>query len=133
MRIEERGIGLPRRAWRTLIGMLLLVLVLAACGSETSDTTTTAEPSDATTTTAGPTDTTEPTEPDEPMTVGGGGELVIATSTEPQSLEAMVTLGEVNAPGLRNVLEQLTTYDPITGELMPMLATSWEQIEPTVW
>ncbi|MGF1616302.1 MAG: ABC transporter substrate-binding protein [Acidimicrobiia bacterium] len=133
MRIEERGIGLPRRAWRTLIGMLLLVLVLAACGSETSDTTTTAEPSDATTTTAGPTDTTEPTEPDEPMTVGGGGELVIATSTEPQSLEAMVTLGEVNAPGLRNVLEQLTTYNPITGELGPMLATSWEQIEPTVW
>ena len=35
--------------------------------------------------------------------------------------------------GLRNVIENLTRIDPETNEILPMLATSWEQVEPTRW
>lgn len=65
--------------------------------------------------------------------VGGGGELIIAAIQEVQTLEAQNAYKEVNAIGLRNILEQLTTLDPDTGEVVPMLATSWEQVEPTRW
>lgn len=63
----------------------------------------------------------------------GGGELVIVGNQEPQSMQAQVTHKEVNGIGLRNVIEQLTRLDPNTNEVLPMLATSWEQVEPTVW
>lgn len=63
----------------------------------------------------------------------GGGELVIVGNQEPQSMQAQVTHKEVNGIGLRNVIEQLTRLDPNTNEVMPMLAISWEQVEPTVW
>lgn len=62
-----------------------------------------------------------------------GGELVIVGNQEPQSMQAQVTHKEVNGIGLRNVIEQLTRLDPETNEVLPMLALSWEQIEPTVW
>ena len=64
---------------------------------------------------------------------GGGGELVIVANQEPQSMQAQVTYKEINSVGLRNVIEQLTRLDDDTGEVLPMLATSWEQVEPTVW
>lgn len=60
-------------------------------------------------------------------------ELVIVGNQEPQSMQAQVTHKEVNGIGLRNVIEQLTRLDPATNEVLPMLALSWEQIEPTVW
>ena len=63
----------------------------------------------------------------------GGGELVIVANQEPQSMQAQVTYKEINSVGLRNVIEQLTRLDDDTGEVLPMLATSWEQVEPTVW
>lgn len=63
----------------------------------------------------------------------GGGELVIVGNQEPQSMQAQVTHKEVNGIGLRNVIEQLTRLDPTSNEVLPMLALSWEQIEPTVW
>lgn len=65
--------------------------------------------------------------------IGGGGELIIAALQEVQTLEAQNAYKEVNAVGLRNILEQLTMLDPETGEVVPMLATSWEQVEPTRW
>ena len=64
---------------------------------------------------------------------GGGGELVIVANQEPQSMQAQVTYKEINGVGLRNVIENLTRIDPVTNEVLPMLATSWEQVEPTVW
>ena len=67
------------------------------------------------------------------MAAGGGGELVIVANQEIQSMQAQVTYKEVNGPGLRNVIENLTRLDPVTNEVLPMLATSWEQVEPTVW
>ncbi len=65
--------------------------------------------------------------------IGGGGELVVVANNEPQSMQAQVTYKEVNGAGLRNIIEQLTRIDPQTNEVLPMLATSWEQVEPTVW
>ena len=65
--------------------------------------------------------------------IGGGGELVVVANAEPQSMQAQTAYKEVNAIGIRNVIEQLTTLDPETGDVVPMLATSWEQIEPTRW
>lgn len=59
--------------------------------------------------------------------------LTIATHAENQAMQAQQTYKEVNSPGLRNVIEQLTTVDLETGKLVPMLATSWEQINPTTW
>ncbi|MDA8586287.1 ABC transporter substrate-binding protein [Rhodobacteraceae bacterium] len=68
-----------------------------------------------------------------PAHAAGGGELVIVGNQEPQSMQAQVAHKEVNGIGLRNVIEQLTRLDPETNEVLPMLAVSWEQIEPTVW
>ncbi len=65
--------------------------------------------------------------------MGGGGELVVVANQEPQSMQAQVTYKEVNGVGLRNVIENLTRIDPETNEVLPMLATSWEQVEPTRW
>jgi peptide/nickel transport system substrate-binding protein len=67
------------------------------------------------------------------LALGGGGELVVAAIQEVQSMQAQTAYKEVNAIGIRNVIEQLTTLDPDTGELKPMLALSWEQVEPTRW
>ncbi|MCY6383041.1 ABC transporter substrate-binding protein [Hoeflea prorocentri] len=64
---------------------------------------------------------------------GGGGELVVVANQEPQSMQAQVTYKEINGVGLRNVIENLTRLDPATNEVLPMLALSWEQVEPTSW
>ena len=64
---------------------------------------------------------------------GGGGELVIVGNQEPQSMQAQVAHKEINGIGLRNVVEALTRLDPNTNDVLPMLAVSWEQVEPTVW
>ena len=60
-------------------------------------------------------------------------ELVIVTHTENQAMQAQQTYKEVNSPGLRNVIEQLVTVDLESGELMPMLATEWEQVDDLTW
>ncbi len=57
------------------------------------------------------------------------GSFVVAVSQEPQDLAAQGAYKEVNAPGLRNVLEPLIAIDPETGAFTPVLATSWERID----
>jgi peptide/nickel transport system substrate-binding protein len=68
-----------------------------------------------------------------PASAQDGRELVIATHTENQAMQAQQTYKEVNSPGLRNVIEQLVTVDLETGELVPMLATEWEQVDELTW
>ena len=63
----------------------------------------------------------------------GEENLSSSRTREPQSMQAQVTYKEVNGVGLRNVIENLTRIDPNTNEVLPMLATSWEQVEPTRW
>lgn len=68
-----------------------------------------------------------------PATAQNADELVSATHTENQAMQAQQTYKEVNSPGLRNVVEQLVTVDLSTGQLAPMLATEWEQIDGKTW
>ena len=60
-------------------------------------------------------------------------QLVIATHAENQAMQAQQTYKEINSPGLRNVIEQLTTVDLKTGKLAPMLATEWKRIDDRTW
>ncbi|MBW6495357.1 MAG: hypothetical protein K0B16_12545 [Burkholderiaceae bacterium] len=57
------------------------------------------------------------------------GKFVVAVDQEPQDLAAQGTYKELNAPGLRNVIETLIARDPLTGAYQPVLATSWERID----
>lgn len=57
------------------------------------------------------------------------GEFVVAIQQEPQDLAAQGAYKEINAAGLRNVLEPLIATDPKTGEYIPVLATAWERVD----
>jgi peptide/nickel transport system substrate-binding protein len=65
---------------------------------------------------------------------GGGHAITIAVSTQPTSLDPCDTQGVATSIILhRNVVEALTTIDAKTGKVDPLLATSWEQQNPTTW
>ncbi|KUF09130.1 hypothetical protein AVJ23_18805 [Pseudoponticoccus marisrubri] len=57
------------------------------------------------------------------------GTFTVAVHQEPQDLAAQGVYKEINAPGLRNVLETLIATDPETGEYIPVLATAWERVD----
>jgi len=57
------------------------------------------------------------------------GTFTVAINQEPQDLAAQGTYKEINAPGLRNVLETLIHLDPLTNEYQGVLAKSWERID----
>ena len=57
------------------------------------------------------------------------GELIVAVAQEPQDLAAQGAYKEVNAAGLRNVIETLIAADPVSGELKGVLATAWDRID----
>nr|WP_306268374.1 ABC transporter substrate-binding protein [Pararhizobium sp. IMCC3301] len=57
------------------------------------------------------------------------GELVVAVSQEPQDLAAQGAYKEINAVGIRNVLETLIAQDPVAGEMRGVLARNWERID----
>ena len=57
------------------------------------------------------------------------GTLVVAVNQEPQDLAAQGTYKEINAPGLRNVIETLIAVDPVSSDFVPVLATAWERID----
>ena len=63
--------------------------------------------------------------------LGGGGELVIVANNEPQSMASSKAYKEVNAIGIRNIIEFLTRIDNNTGEVKGQLALSWDQVSPT--
>jgi peptide/nickel transport system substrate-binding protein len=55
--------------------------------------------------------------------------LTVAVGQEPTHLEATWVAGETNCNGCRNVMEMLVRRNYETGEVLPMLATSWERID----
>ena len=63
--------------------------------------------------------------------LGGGGGVVIVANQEPQSMASAKAFKEVNAVGIRNIIEFLTRLDNETGEVKGQLALSWEQVSPT--
>jgi peptide/nickel transport system substrate-binding protein len=56
-------------------------------------------------------------------------EVVVAVAIEPVSMDAWRGFAETGGPGFLNVVEQLVTRNFETGELVPVLASSWEQID----
>ena len=57
------------------------------------------------------------------------GTLVVAVNQEPQDLAAQGAYKEINAPGLRNVIETLIAADPVSGTFRGILATDWEVVD----
>lgn len=111
----------PRRRWVSIAAVTTAVaLLVGACGAPATETPG-GQPTPAAT--SGPDETGAAVAQD----------LVIATIGEPQALRGEITFKEPNAPGTRNVFEQLTTLDPSTGQLAPLLALSWERVSPTTW
>lgn len=68
---------------------------------------------------------------------GGGGstgsEVTIALPEEPRTLASWNAYSNDGHPVLRNVEEALINRDPKTNELVPELALSWKQVDPTNW
>ena len=61
-------------------------------------------------------------------------DLTIALAVEPVSLDPCDTQDAANAVVLRsNVTESLTRIDPSSGEVVPVLAESWEQKNDSTW
>ena len=56
---------------------------------------------------------------------------MIVANQEPQSMASAKAFKEVNAVGIRNIIEFLTRLDNETGEVKGQLALSWEQVSPT--
>ena len=113
-----------RRLSKLTALLAVLAMLVAACGDggsssdDTDDaTTTTAEPSDDTTATTEPTDTTEA-----PM---AGGELIVALSTEPNSIY-LPNAAERNATNVSVQMFEGPVWIDDDNEIQPALATDWE-------
>lgn len=57
------------------------------------------------------------------------GQFVIAVPQEPQDLAAQGAYKEINAAGIRNVLETLIATNPETGAMEGILASDWERLD----
>ena len=111
-----------RSTWLALLALAFLVF-LAACG--TNDT-----PSGESNTDASVDTTNDETSP----TAGaGGGEIVFAIASDAPSLDPIRSNDSASTDAQSQMLDGLTRFDPETSELLPRLATSFEQIEPTTW
>lgn len=136
-----------KTGYRSLLVPMMTVtgLLVAACGdgdsaSSDADETTaeeTAPDAEETTTSSDADETTASSEaPDgtesraDDDTTGPSGELVWAATTMPRSLSPHLTPFDGGSiPGLTMLHDRLIYLDPYTGELLPMLATSWESNE----
>lgn len=111
-----------------LIAVLLLSLMASACGTPAPP------PPEATT----PPEATEPPEatapPEEtPPPAGPSGSLVFVIGSDPSTLDPQFP-DDGNARAVNdNIYEMLVVRDPMTAELGPSLAESWEQVDATTW
>lgn len=60
-------------------------------------------------------------------------EITIAVAEQPESLDSSHAYIASHSTILRNMYEALTARDPETGDLLPGLATDWEQIDEHTW
>ena len=146
-----------RRLLRLLAVLFAFTLVAAACGDDDADEAgddpgqvadTEPSGSDDAADSDGTADSDDTADADEPGDVSDAadtgdadseadmadaapapsGTFVFAVNQEPQDLAAQGTYKEINAPGLRNVVETLIAVDP-DGTIVPVLAESWEVID----
>lgn len=62
------------------------------------------------------------------------GEITIALSEQPGVLDPCMSARDtVGGVVLQNISETLTEYNPATGELNPLLAERWEQVDADTW
>src|SRR5699024_7330616 len=62
------------------------------------------------------------------------GEITIALSEQLGIVDpCMAARDNVGGVVLQNISETLTEYDPATGDLKPLLAESWEQVDADTW
>ena len=60
--------------------------------------------------------------------------VTVVLQSEPETLDpCMASRSVIGTVIFDNVLETLVTLNYETGELMPQLATSWEQVDPRTW
>ena len=67
-----------------------------------------------------------------PAAVKPGGKLVVGLSTDPQSMDPANT-GEPQARSVRNTVTEALFDLDVNGNLVPRLAESWEQTDPTTY
>ena len=60
-------------------------------------------------------------------------DITIAVAEQPDALDSTHAYQASHSTILRNIYETLTARAPVTGELVPSLATAWEQIDETTW
>ncbi|MDA1101660.1 MAG: ABC transporter substrate-binding protein [Proteobacteria bacterium] len=124
-----------------VVSLLIGMILLSACAAPATEAPAAAEaPAEATAAPAKATEAPEeeieePTEAPEAVdSFADLPEIVIAVAGEPPTLHAFNTgHNEVNTVGMRNVFESLIDRDPVTSELIPQLATSWEQVDELRW
>ena len=118
------------KRWRLLAILAVFAMVIAACGGDGDDTTTTGDPGDGTT--APPTDTTAPpTDTTAPPTMGG---TVRGSLSEPPAIDPQLVSDSEGFEVARLLFDGLTLYDPAGGAVVPGAAESWEPNEDnTVW
>jgi oligopeptide transport system substrate-binding protein len=122
-----------------LVAVLVAVVGLAtACGSGTETTTTTAAPGGPATT-AAPGETTTTAAPAETTTTvaaGGpvkGGTLNIYIN-EPVAIDVLDLEESEGTQVGQALFDSLAAFDPVTSEIMPAAAESWEpNADATVW
>jgi len=114
---------------RFIIAALLLSLLATACGAPAPTAAPTTPPEAPEATTA-----PEPTTPpEEPPPAGPSGSIVIVIGNDPSTLDPQFSDDGNEHKINDNVYEHLLTRDPDSGEILPELAESWEQIDDTTW
>ena len=115
------------------LGLAAATGVLAACGGAASAPPTgTTGPTSAPAGGAAPKPTTSAPATTAPAAARPGGRLVVALSTDPQSMDPANT-GEPQARSVRNTVTEALFDLDVNGNLVPRLAESWEQTDPTTY
>ena len=133
--METRVSRRPRRA--SIAAVVGLLAVASACGDDSEDSSVAIEESvddtagDDTAGSSGTSATTAESSGDgNDGPSGPSGELVWAATTMPRSLNPHLTPFDGGSiPGLTMLHDRLIYLNPYTGNLEPMLATSWEANE----
>ncbi|MCL1990352.1 MAG: ABC transporter substrate-binding protein [Defluviitaleaceae bacterium] len=110
-----------RSMWLALLAVAFL-LFLTACGTD-EDGSSLGEVVDP----------TEADNGDEVSPAMTGGEIVYVVASDVVTLDPIRSNDSASTDAQSQMLDGLTRFDPVTAELLPRLATSFEQIEPTVW
>lgn len=107
---------------------------IAPTETESADTVATAEPDDSTgEDDATPAEDEETATPQSTGSVDATGSIVVSLADEPLTLENWNAASAFGHQIIRNVTEALTNRDPVTNELVPELALSWERVDDLTW